>query len=103
MKAKPSISPIHVRDSEPPTPSPAVRWPARSLALTLLISLTVLAQASKFNFQTVIFPGDNFTQLLGINDEERIVGYHNATNFQGFPFTLTNNFKLENVPGAAQT
>jgi hypothetical protein len=35
-------------------------------------------ERERFHFQTVNFPNDTFTQLLGINDEEMIAGYYDA-------------------------
>ena len=57
----------------------------------------------RLHFQTIIFPDDTFTQLLGINDFETIVGYHGATVNKGFVFTFPNNFTPENFPNSAQT
>jgi hypothetical protein len=56
-----------------------------------------------YTVQTVSFPGDNFTQLLGINDGGTIVGYHGANVNQGFTLTLPSNFTDTNFPGSAQT
>src|SRR5260370_39970513 len=69
----------------------------------LYISMSISARGNRFSFQTVIFPGDTFTQLLGINDFELIAGYHGATVNKGFVFTFPNNFTSENFPGSAQT
>jgi hypothetical protein len=41
-----------------------------------------------------------FTQVLGINDAATVVGYGNATIFNGFELVLPNNFTRQNVPGA---
>src|SRR5258708_21253557 len=75
------------------------------LAVLLCISMTISAseKENRFFFRTVIFPGDTFTQLLGINDFEMIARYHGATVNQGFVFTFPNNFTSENFPGSAQT
>jgi probable HAF family extracellular repeat protein len=54
------------------------------------------------NFQTVNFPNDTFTQLLGVNNADTIVGLHGTTN-QGFSLTLPNTFTAENPPGATMT
>jgi len=62
-----------------------------------------LAANLTYNVQTVSFPGDNFTQLLGINDAGTIVGYHGATVNKGFTLTLPNNFTDTNFPNSAQT
>src|SRR5712664_3661968 len=48
----------------------------------------------RFHFRTVTFPNDTFTQLLGINDEEMIAGYHGAASNVGFVFSFRNNFTL---------
>ncbi len=57
----------------------------------------------RFHFRTVNFPGDTFTQLLGINDSGTIAGYHGAAVNKGFVFTFPNDFDLENFPNSAQT
>src|SRR6266478_4094839 len=56
--------------------------------LTLVVAIWVCAvvtisarekeKEARFTFQTIIFPGDTFTQLLGINDFEVIEGYHGS-------------------------
>ncbi|MGH7154062.1 MAG: hypothetical protein ACREF3_09030, partial [Acetobacteraceae bacterium] len=55
-------------------------------------------------FVNIIDPANpTFTQALGINDSGTIVGYGNATNFDGFVLTLppvAGNFTRENFPGA---
>jgi hypothetical protein len=48
------------------------------LAVLFCGAMSALASAAGFSFQTVIFPGDTFTQLLGINDFDLIAGYHGA-------------------------
>jgi hypothetical protein len=65
--------------------------------------MSALASAAGFSFTTVIFPGDTFTQLLGINDFDVIAGYHGATVNKGFVFTPPNHFTSENFPNSAQT
>jgi probable HAF family extracellular repeat protein len=62
-----------------------------------------VARAQQYVFEDISFPGDTFTQLLGINDADVIAGYHNAATFQGFTLILPNNFSLENFPNSAQT
>jgi hypothetical protein len=81
--------------------------------LTLVVAICVCAvttisawekeKENRFSFQTVIFPGDTFTQLLGINDFEVIAGYHGANVNKGFVFTFPNTFTPENFPNSAQT
>jgi hypothetical protein len=57
----------------------------------------------RFHFRTISFPGDTFTQTLGINDFDTIAGYYGATVNKGFVFAFPNNFTSENFPGSAQT
>src|SRR5260370_12255505 len=73
------------------------------VAVFLCTSMLISAHQNRFSFQTVIFPGDTFTQLLGINDFKMIAGYHGATLNKGFVFTFPNNFTSENFPASAQT
>jgi probable HAF family extracellular repeat protein len=60
-----------------------------------------------YSFQTVNFPGDTFTQLLGVNNNKKIAGYHGsgATGHpnKGFVLTLPSTFASENFPGSTQT
>src|SRR6266436_1384034 len=72
-------------------------------AMSVCSATSISAWEDGFRFQTVNFPGDTFTQLLGINDFEMIAGYHGATVNQGFVLTLPNNFTPENFPNSAQT
>jgi hypothetical protein len=79
-----------------------------ALALTLgwaaLVSLPMYAQeTTTYNFETHNFPGDTFTQLLGINNADVIAGYHGATINMGFTLALPSSFTNENFPGSAQT
>ena len=77
-------------------------------ALAALICLTVSAMAQvTYTFQTVNFPSDTFTQLLGINDFGDIAGYHGSGLAghpnKGFILDLPSTFTPENFPGAVQT
>jgi len=72
-------------------------------AMCVCSATSIAASKDLFNFQTIIFPGDTFTQTLGINDRQKVAGYHGATVNQGFVFTFPNNFASENFPGSAQT
>jgi hypothetical protein len=78
---------------------PTLAWIA-ALGFTALPSF---AASLGYNVQTVSFPGDNFTQLLGINDGDIIVGYHGAAVNKGFTLTLPVTFTDTNFPGSAQT
>lgn len=73
---------------------------------TALLACTVavpLMWASPYSFQTVIYPNDTFTQLLGINNDSTIAGYHNKAANQGFTLILPNSFTTENYPSSAMT
>jgi uncharacterized membrane protein len=78
-----------------------------ALAIIFCGAMSAVANAVTYTFKTVIFPGDTFTQLLGIDDFGVIAGYHGSGAMGhpnvGFVFTLPNNFTIENFPGAAQT
>jgi uncharacterized membrane protein len=60
-----------------------------------------------YHFENVVFKGDTFVQLLGINKKGLVAGYHGvggaAHPFRGFVFAPPSTFTLENVPNAAQT
>jgi len=58
--------------------------------------------AVAYSIQTINVPNDTFTELLGINNQDQIVGLHGTTN-QGFSLTLPNTFTPENFPGSVQT
>src|SRR5271166_5508238 len=64
-----------------------------------------VARAQQYVFEDISFPGDTFTQLLGINDADVIAGYHGQAINQGFTLTLgaPNIFTSENFPGSVQT
>jgi hypothetical protein len=76
---------------------------ALSLGTAVLLCMSS-AFAQTYNFQTVNYPGDTFTQLLGINNSNEIAGYHGASVNMGFTYVLkTNKFTNENYPGSQQT
>ena len=76
---------------------------ALSLGVIMLLGMST-AFAQTYKFETVNYPGDTFTQLLGINNSNDIAGYHGATVNQGFTYSLTNKkFTNENFPGSQQT
>ncbi len=71
-------------------------------AAVLLCMSTAFAQT--YNFKTINYPGDTFTQLLGINNSNEIAGYHGASVNMGFTYVVkTNKFTSENYPGSQQT
>lgn len=80
----------------------------KNIALTLGVSVllcmsTAFAQTT-YTFETVNYPGDTFTQLLGINNSNQIAGYHGANVNKGFTYVLSSKtFTNENFPGSQQT
>src|SRR5579872_1475819 len=77
-----------------------------SLMLAVFVCAATMARAQDvaYTFQTVNFPNDTFTQLLGINNSNSLIaGYHGATVNKGFRLTLPSTFTSENFPGSAQT
>ena len=71
------------------------------LAFALLLSTSMWGQS--YSFETVNYPNDTFTQLLGINNTLTIAGYHNAAQNSGFTLKLPFLFTTENYPNAAMT
>ena len=77
--------------------------------LTLSAALASSATyAAPYSFQSIAFPGDTFTQLLGINNAGTIVGYHGANTSpanpnKGFEITQPGTFTDMNFPNSAQT
>jgi hypothetical protein len=92
-------------------PAPQNQWRNIMTKITLAslfaalgcTALPSVAAAVSYNVQTVSFPGDNFTQLLGINDAGTVVGFHGATVNQGFTLTPPATFVDTNVPNSVQT
>jgi hypothetical protein len=77
-----------------------------TLVFALLACLSMLAQdatTTTYTFQTVNYPDDTFTQLLGINNQGVIAGHHGATINKGFTLVLPNIFTSENVTNSVQT
>lgn len=73
-------------------------------SLALLLCTSAFAEdAASYNFESVKYPHDTFTQLLGINNAEEIAGYHGVSVNKGFRLVLPNHFTSENFPGSAQT
>jgi hypothetical protein len=70
-------------------------------AFTAVALASIAQPVTAVTFQDIIDPvNPTFTQALGINDAGTIVGYGNATLFNGFELTLPANFTRLNVPGA---
>lgn len=66
------------------------------------------ASVYHYTFTEVNFPGDTFTQLLGINGNNVIAGYHGsgldpANPNKGFTYTAAGGFVAQNYPGSTQT
>ena len=77
---------------------------ALTLSLAILICMTSAFAQTTYTFQTVDYPKDTFTQLLGINNAGMIAGYHGASVNKGFTYnSTTKTFTDQNFPGSAQT
>jgi probable HAF family extracellular repeat protein len=76
-----------------------------SLTLAVALLLSTSAWAQNYSFVTVVYPDPNvsFTQLLGINNNLVIAGYHNFFNNQGFTLNLPRQFTTENFPNSMMT
>lgn len=75
-------------------------------ALTIALVLSTSAWAQNYSFTTVNDPSGSsapFTQLLGINNNMVIAGYHIFTNNKGFVLNLPANFTSENYPNSTMT
>jgi hypothetical protein len=55
----------------------------RALAVSIALPLSASMWAQSYNYQTVNYTGDTFTQLLGINNSLIIAGYHNVNQNSG--------------------
>ncbi len=75
---------------------------AFAFAFALLLCTSMWAQTN-YSFQTVNYPNDNFTQLLGINNSLLIAGYHNMDQNSGFTLRLPFLFTTENYPNSMMT
>jgi hypothetical protein len=72
-----------------------------ALVAPSLAALAAAATANAQTFTTIVDPvNPTFTQALGINNAGTVVGYGNATTFNGFELTLPSTFTRQNVPGA---
>ena len=60
-------------------------WLALAVGFLLIPGV---ARAQQYVFEDISFPGDTFTQLLGINDADVIAGYHGQAINKGFTLTL---------------
>lgn len=75
-----------------------------ALILSLAVLFSVTSAFAQYNFQTVNYAGDTFTQLLGINGSGDIAGYHGFAVNQGFVYHMsTGTFDSENYPTSAMT
>jgi hypothetical protein len=75
-----------------------------TLLLPLLACVAALPGAGiTYSFQQVSYPGDTFTNLLGINNSGEISGFHGAVTSQGFTLVLPNSFTTQNFPGSASS
>jgi len=76
-----------------------------TVGITALLCISMYAQEkTSYNFETIKYSGDTFTQALGINNSRRIAGYHGATVNRGFTLDLSSKtFTNENFPDSGQT
>ncbi len=78
-------------------------------ACSLLIGLSATLVAgvcyagTNYTVETVQFPGDTFTQLLGINNTDTIAGFHGAAVAEGFTLMLPASYGLLDYPGSSQS
>lgn len=56
-----------------------------------------------FSFTSYAYPHDTFTQLLGVNNQGVIAGYHGEKVNKGFTLRLPGSVQNENFPKSAQT
>lgn len=84
------------------------------LAMLVSTAMPVLAHEHEhehpttYSVKSIAFPNDVFTQLLGINNNKVIAGYHGdgqtpQTPNKGFTLVLPNKFMNKNFPNSAQT
>jgi hypothetical protein len=79
------------------------RWVV-SLGVAVLVCLPISALAgTTYTFTEFVYPGDTFTQTLGINNLGNIAGYHGAVVNMGFVLTPPSTFTTENFPGSVMT
>ncbi len=81
---------------------------AQSSETEVISDVVAPAAATSYTFTDVNFSGDTFTQLLGVNKNGVIAGYHGsgadaAHPNKGFTYTPTGGFVAENYPASAQT
>ena len=78
---------------------------ALTLGLAVLVCMPMYAQdwTTAYKFETIKYPGDTFTQTLGINNADTIAGYHGATVNKGFTRARSGTFTNEDFPNSAQT
>jgi len=74
------------------------------LALVLTFFTSAFAQQS-YSFRRVVYndPTVPFTQLLGINNNGVIAGYHGFQQNKGFTLVLPTSFTTENFPNSMMT
>lgn len=82
-----------------------MKYRALVIGLALALGSSFSGRAATYQFQPIIYPGDTFTQMLGINSSGEIVGYHGMTINKGLTLNIANltAFTSENFPGSEQT
>ena len=76
---------------------------ALSLCASMLAQESTVETSTMYNFRDINYPGDTFTQLLGIDNGGEIAGYHNFNQNSGFTLLLPNRFTTENFPNSMMT
>jgi uncharacterized membrane protein len=82
-----------------------MRHLACAIGAAVVVSAAMSSTAhATYTFTDIVDPlNPTFTQALGINNGDTLVGYGNISAFNGFRLTLPNHFTRENFPGAAAT
>lgn len=81
-----------------------LKYSALALILAVVCCMTSAFAQVEYNFETVKYPDDTFTQLLGINNSGIVAGYHGVNVNKGFTYNSSSKtFTNENYPKSAQT
>src|SRR5258708_39062246 len=77
---------------------------ALAFGLAVLVCMPMYAEdTTTYNFETINYTGDTFTQTLGINNSGTIAGYHGAAINTVFTRARSATFTNENFPNSRQT
>jgi hypothetical protein len=73
------------------------------LALGYLGSAFAVCGPITYNFQSISYPGDTYTELLGINAAGAVSGFHGQSSNSGFTLILPASYTSENFPASLGT